>query len=129
MGKIFLSHDHDDKEIANEIANTIDRITLGQIKVWFSSDNSPFGGMKPGVWFDQLRERLSQSDAILVLLTPKSIDKKWLYFESGYGASIPSCEVIPLAVGIKDFNGIPFPLALYQAYLLVDFTSYKNFAR
>jgi hypothetical protein len=129
MGNIFLSHDHDDQEIASEIANTIGRITLGQIKVWFSSDNSPYGGMKPGVWFDQLRERLSHSEVILVLLTPRSIDKKWLYFESGFGASHPDCEVIPLAVGMKDFREIPFPLALYQAYLLVDFTSYKNFVQ
>jgi hypothetical protein len=126
--KLFLSHDHRDDELARVFAGTLSRITLGQLEVWSSSDSSPSGGIRPGsIWIDEVRTQLEQSKAILILLTPNSLNKPWLLFESGFGAALPFCQIIPLCVGINAINDVPFPLAMYQAYQLADYSSLRNF--
>jgi hypothetical protein len=128
--RLFLSHDSRDTELAKVIATTLSRITLGQLDVWFSSDDSPSGGIRPGrVWLDEIRSQLQMSKAIIVLLTPTSLSKPWILFESGFGASITSCEIIPLCVGINTLRDVPFPLAMFQCYQLADYESLKNFSR
>lgn len=126
--KIFLSHDHRDRQIAKVMARLLSRITLQQLEVWFSSDASPTGGVQVGsVWLDTIRTELCSCKAILTLLTPNSVARPWLLFESGFGAAMPECEVIPISVGIDSLRDIPFPLAMYQCYQLSDYESLRNF--
>lgn len=126
--QLFLSHDSRDRVKADVIAHAIARITLGQITVWHSSDNSADGGLRPGnVWLDEIRSRLASSKAVVALLTPTSITRPWLLFESGFGAAQPACDVIPVCIGIDSANDVPFPLAMYQSYLLSDYESLKRF--
>jgi hypothetical protein len=126
--KLFISHAHQDEGLAKVIANLLSRVTVGQIDVWFSSDDSAVGGIQPGrMWFDEIKSRLEQSIAIIVLLTPASLNKPWLYFESGMGATIPNCEIIPLCVGIDPSRDLLPPLALYQSFHLADYESLKRF--
>jgi hypothetical protein len=126
--QLFLSHDSRDQVRADVVAHTISRLTLGQISVWHSSDNSPAGGLRPGqVWLDEIRARLLNSRAVVVLLTPTSVARPWLLFESGFGAAQAACDVIPVCVGIDSANDVPFPLAMYQAYQLSDYESLKRF--
>lgn len=62
MNKIFISHDSRDYKVAKLIAAMLKRVSLGQLDPWYSSDDSPNGGIKPGgVWVDVLREQLSGS--------------------------------------------------------------------
>ena len=121
MPRIFLSHDHRDKGIAEALARTLSRITLSQLNVWFSSDSSHLGGMQPGVWLDQIREHITGSKAIISLLTPHSISRPWLLFETGFAASLTECEVIPISVGIDSRSDIPFPLGMYQVFVITDY--------
>ena len=126
--QLFLSHDARDFERANALSRLITRVTLGQITVWHSSDTSPNGGLKPGnVWLDEIRDRLTGSRAVVALLTPTSISRPWLLFESGFGAAQVNCDVIPVCVGIDSLSDIPFPLAMYQAFQLTDYESLKRF--
>ncbi len=124
--RLFISHDHNDKNLAKTLARTISRITLGQLDVWFSSDNISSGGMQPGVWLDQIRSRLAECKAIIPLLTPSSIQRPWLLFETGYGASKENCEIIPIAVGIDSLKDISFPLAMYQIFNVVGYSSFRD---
>lgn len=125
---IFLSHDHRDDPLARTLSNVIRRVTLGQLEVWFSSDASPSGGIRPGrVWLDEVRERLSKSRAVLTLLTPNSLERPWLLFESGFGAGQANCEVVPVCVGLGGSADVPFPLAMYQCFYLTDLESLKRF--
>lgn len=126
MYRIFLSHDHRDKAIAKIFARTLSRITLGQLDVWFSSDPSSLGGIQPGVWLAQIREHLAESRAVIPLLTPSSIVRPWLLFETGFGASRAECEVIPIAVGINSLSDIPFPLAMYQVFGVTGYDSFRD---
>ena len=127
--ELFLSHDSRDKEKSEVLAQTITRATLGQIVVWHSSDATATGGLRPGnVWLDEIRRRLASSKAVVVLLTPISLSRPWLLFESGFGAAQPSCDVIPVCIGVDSGTDVPFPLAMYQAYQLSDYDSLKRFA-
>jgi hypothetical protein len=126
---VFLSHDSRDHALADVLGRAISRMSLNQISVWHSSDSAGAGGLRPGhVWLDEIRQRLTSSKAVIVLLTPTSTARPWLLFESGYGAANPNCDVIPVCVGIDSLSDVPYPLAMYQSYLLSDYNSLRRFA-
>jgi len=125
--KFFISHYGGDKNIAELFSNALRRITLEQISPWFSSDDNRSGGLKPGdIWFNQILEKIIQSKAVVSLLTPNSIGRPWIYFESGIGQALNDCEVIPICIGVKRDEILP-PLGLYQCYQLNDYRSVVEF--
>jgi len=125
--KLFLSHDSRDEALAKVLAETIERLSLRQLTIWFSSDRTSNGGFQPGaVWLDAVRTNLSKSKAVIALLTPRSLPNSWLLFECGYGAATQGREVIPVAVGIDALSEIPFPLGMFQGYQLTDYDSIKT---
>lgn len=125
---IFLSHDHRDRQIAHALAATISRVTLKQLNVWFSSDTSAAGGMRPGaIVIDEVRQQLKNCKSIIPLLTRHSVFRPWILFEVGFAAGQEQCEVIPTAVGISNIEDIPLPLAMYQCFQLSDYQSLKEF--
>lgn len=127
--QLFLSHDARDRAQADIVAGAIGRISLGQITVWHSSDGSAGGGIQPGqVWLDAIRARLRASKAVVVLLTPGSVERPWIFFESGYGAALDGCDVVPVCIGIDSNTQVPFPLAMYQTFQLSDYESAVRFA-
>jgi len=123
----FISHYSGDKDVAELIARTLRRISLNQLNPWFSSDTTEVGGLRPGdMWFTEIIGRLSESKAIIIILTPYSIEKHWLYFESGVAEALKNCSIIPVCVGIRREDIFP-PLGLYQCYQLSDYRSLKEF--
>ncbi len=123
----FLSHFSSDKDVAEVIATVLSRISLRQLVPWFSSDNSESGGLKPGnIWFNEILVKISQSKALVTVLTPNSIHRPWIYFESGIAQALEKCEVIPVCVGVKRDTILP-PLGMYQCYQLTDYKSLKEF--
>jgi len=127
MHNFFLSHYNGDRQIADIIATILKRVTLNQIQPWFSSDESGSGGLRPGmIWFNSILEKIEKSKAIVVILTPNSIQRPWIYFESGIAQSLEACEVIPICIGI-DRNEVYPPLGLYQCYQLNSYRALKEF--
>lgn len=124
---IFISHNNCDQEIAEIVANSLQRITLHQIQPWFSSDISADGGLKPGnIWLNEILNKITQSKAVIVLLTPNSIDSHWVHFESGMAGVIKDFELIPVCVGVKRDSILP-PLGMFQCFQLTDYISVKEF--
>jgi hypothetical protein len=122
----FISHHSGDKNIAELFSDALQRISLDQINAWFSSDDKS-GGLKPGdIWFNQILSKITQSKAVVTLLTPNSINRPWVYFESGIGQALENCEVIPVCIGVKK-DDISHPLDLYQCYQLNDYRSIVDF--
>jgi len=125
--KFFLSHFSGDKVIAEIVAKLLHRLSLQQLLPWYSSDSSENGGLKPGnIWFNEILERISQSKAVITILTPNSIGRPWIYFESGIAQALDGCELVPVSMGIKR-DEIAAPLGLYQCYQLTDYNSLKEF--
>lgn len=127
MNKFFISHYTEDRDIAEVLSTLLKKITLNQIECWFSSDTSELGGFKPGdIWFNKILEKIISSKALVVIITPDSVNRPWLYYESGMAQSLDSCEVMPICVGIKP-DTIPNPLKMYQCYQISDYISLKEF--
>lgn len=127
MHRFFLSHSVRDKKLAEIIATALKRITLNQISPWYSSDDSGSGGLQPGmIWFNAILEKLSNSKAIVAILTPNSISRPWIYYESGLGQTLENCEIMPICIGINRDAVYP-PLGLYQCYQLSDYNSFREF--
>lgn len=123
----FLSHYSKDEDVAKIIAKSLSMITVDQIIPWYSSDSSESGGLKPGnIWFNEILSKIQQSKVVVVILTPNSINRPWLYFESGMAQSLEECEVIPVCVGTKR-DSVSAPLGMYQCYQLTDYKSLRDF--
>ena len=128
MSNVLISHFHKDSKLAKELNILLKRVSLHQIQPWHSSDEQGSGGIGAGDnWINKIRQKLSESKAIIALITPQSLKKPWIYFESGFGAANSELEVIPLCVGIDSINSVPFPLAMYQAFQLDDRNSIETF--
>lgn len=111
--KLFLSHAITDKKLAVNLKRLIQDISMGLIEVWQSS---AIDGLKPGdVLWDEVHDNLSKSDKIITLITPNSITRPWLTYESGYVAGRQGSQVIPLLYSLNK-NELPAPLSAYVVY-------------
>lgn len=124
---IFISHCVDDAEIARLVSNKLKKLSLYQIHTWYSSSDSWGEGFTPGdVWFTRICDEITNSKALIVILTPNSINRPWIYFESGIAKGCPSNRVVPLCVGISK-DEIKPPLSNLQLFQLSDYDSAKSF--
>lgn len=124
---IYISHDPVDRKIAELLAETISRITLGQIRIVLSKNiSSPDTTVPLNLWFHEVSKQLNLCEFAIVLLTPNSTQSPWLFFESGLGAANKSCELIPVGISIDGTNDVPLPLAFYQCYQLSDYSAFKR---
>jgi hypothetical protein len=124
----IISHAHVDEKIAKALATLIERVSLGGVKVWFSSDDTQHGGIGAGQnWFDVILRKLKESRVVIALLTTAGLSRPWIYFESGYAAGQEKMTVIPVAVGLDNAVDIPAPLSAYQSYALIDHRAVARF--
>jgi hypothetical protein len=117
--RVFLSHSSQDREIAEEIKELFGDVFDGQVAVDFSSDQAAGGGIPPGEqWLPWISERIEHADLVLILLTPGSIDKPWILWESGAAAGVAlardrTTSVVPVVFGLSDAS-VPGPLRHQQ---------------
>ncbi len=84
--EVFISHRHEDADLARAWQQLLRGVSAGQVDPWFSSDDRPGAGVQPGPWYDQLRNKLKTASMILVVVTPGVVEGPWVLFESGYAA-------------------------------------------
>jgi hypothetical protein len=125
---LFLSHSSKDKELATRFAQLLRSISLSQLEIWFSSDGSYAGGLRPGDrWFDEIKEKMAQSSAIVALITENSADSPWVLFESGIGAATQEKKLIVVTHGINTPSKIPSPLLHWQTFRIDKIDDLKEF--
>jgi TIR domain len=120
--KIFISHITEERIFANKLKEWIDESVLGSVDFFVSSDNSsiPLGAE----WFNKIKTSLESSNIIIVLISHKSKDRKWIYFESGAGY-IRGIPVIPVCIGGISKGELPSPLNSLQAIELPNLNHEK----
>ena len=118
---VFLSHIHEDKNIANTLENIISDVLLGGIDFFNSSNRKSISPGDP--WRDLIIEKIGKSKALLVLLSPESVSRPWINFESG-GAWISGKKVIPCCVSGMIPTSLPPPLSHLQA---IDLSKTEGF--
>ncbi len=125
---IFLSHADADKELATTISRLLNKVSLGQITVWYSSDSRPDTGILPGdFWFNTILKSISEATITIVLLTPNSISRPWIYYEGGVAQSSVNCKkVMPICIGVSK-DSIKPPMQMYELYQASDYSSLAEF--
>lgn len=104
--KLFVSHSHDDKEIASALMNVIEAgfTWPEEDGILCTSDEryrpSVLSDPKPGKVSQHLKAHLESSARVLFLMTRNSLDSKWCMFELG-GAWLRSEATLPLLAGVK----------------------------
>lgn len=119
--QIFISHTKDEADFAESLSTWFKNILDKQIRVFVSSDNGesiPLGSE----WLEKIKESLKSTNIILVLVSHKSIEKKWIHFEAGAGY-IRNIPVIPVCIGGITAKELPDPLNFLQA---VELPNDKN---
>lgn len=114
---LFVSHATDDRVLVQSLGEFLSKLSLKQFTIWFSSDRRADGGLQPGdLWFDQIQTKMRSSAALLVVLTNKSVNRPWIYFESGYGSAAPEKKLLVVTSGISSLSEIPPPLSFWQMF-------------
>src|SRR5260221_14492981 len=86
--KVFISHAHEDHEIAQAIRQLI-LASLGLTADDVTCTSDVESGLSRGEdLMDQLRRRLKEANALLLLATPASRKKEWVNFELGFAENI-----------------------------------------
>lgn len=112
--RIFISHASEDWEIADALGEVIHKAFAGAIEYWFSSDRKPAGGIPPGKrWEANIHEHLRESMVVFSLITPRSKDRIWLYWEAGIASENCPGGVVPVTLGVA-FRDLPQPLTAFQ---------------
>ncbi len=112
---VFLSHSSHDEALVRRLSEALRKKTAGVIDIFVSSDGQsiPLGRN----WVSRIEEALESCTLMFVLLSPQSIDAKWLYFEAGYAHS-RKIRVVPVGVIGIDLGKLTPPLSLLQGFNL-----------
>src|SRR5437879_4033411 len=92
--KIFISHIHEEQSLAIFLKEQLLGMFLGGVDFFISSDRNVVRG--GALWLDEIRQALKDSAVVLALISPRSIARTWINFESGAGwvqtRLIPICH-------------------------------------
>lgn len=78
---LFISHIHEDADVAGALKALIEDAFIGSIDVFVSSDPTV---ILPGDdWRQKIRDNLRLVTDFIILLTPRSLERPWVNFEAG----------------------------------------------
>lgn len=112
--KIFISHYHVEKALAIAVKQELLQIFGGLVDV-FIADDIHFGSN----WLNEVSQKLSETDTVLVLFSPDSVVRPWINIEAGYGV-MTGKYVIPLCHSGLDKKNLPVIYALQQSIELCE---------
>lgn len=114
--KLFISHATSDGEFANAIKQEIEKVFANGVDVF--STSSP-GAIPVGRdWLHDIESKLQQTQAVIAIVTPISIERPWLWFELGASWSkgrSGDLAIYPLCAAEIDLANLPAPLNRLQA--------------
>lgn len=112
--RLFLSHSGEDRALAEFVKLQLERQVAG-LEVFLTS----FPGMIPAGadWLTQIKSELERADGYVVLLTPASVHRPWIVFETG-AAWMSKRPLATVSAGALDRGEIPMPLGSFQVLSL-----------
>lgn len=109
---IFISHIHEDAQIAHCLKQFLDESFLGFFKIFVSSDGA---SIRAGDnWSSSIENALTEADLVLALITEEAKNRRWIYFECG-GAYFARKRVIPICCRNYRIAQLSTPLSWLQA--------------
>jgi hypothetical protein len=109
---VFISHIGDERSVALRLKALLESAILPQPPVFVSSDyeSIPSGAH----WWNGILEGIRRSEFVIVLLSPASVDRRWINFEAGVGKGQDS-HVIPVVWRKLAKSDIGMPLGELHA--------------
>jgi hypothetical protein len=112
--KIFVSHSHPDKPLVDALAKLIKSIFENSVSLSISSEKTGKEGVEAGEdWKKWIREKITECDIMLVVMTPYSVQRPWVMTEVGF-AQGKDKVIIPILFGLGG-SSIPGALQDLQA--------------
>ncbi len=110
--KVFISHISEEAELASEMKQCLLDDFGTKVGVFVSSDlTSILAGAK---WLTASEAALRETDIMLVLCSPDSIERPWIQFESGM-AWMKNIPIIPICYSGLKTADLSMPLSFLQA--------------
>jgi hypothetical protein len=114
--RLFISHAVSDGEFADAVKREVEKVFANGLDVFCTS--SP-GAISPGSdWLNEIEGRLGNTQAVIAIITPISIERPWLWFEIGATwnrGRVGKCKIYPLCTPEIDLGNLPSPLDRLQA--------------
>lgn len=125
---IFISHASTDKPVANILKQEMEVVFGDAVEVFVSS--LP-GSIEPGSdWLRAIQRKLDDATIVVVLITPISIHRPWIWFEIG-ASWLKMIEkkrkIYPLCAPEIELGSLPEPLSRLQALSLGKTDDIKEF--
>lgn len=117
---VFISHIHEEQEVALAFKELVDSSFLGMIDTFVSSEASSMGmGAK---WLDTISTALKRCVVEVIVCSPTSVLRPWIQFEAGAGW-VRDIPVIPLCHSGLTPSSLPVPLNLLNGAIATDHDS------
>lgn len=104
---VFISHITEERATALLLKDLLQRTFSEDLPIFVSSDYESIGG--GDVWFTKIVEGIKNSAVVIVLLSPSSVDRRWINFEAGIGVGA-DVLVIPAVVHGLERGEVRHPL-------------------
>jgi hypothetical protein len=115
---VFMSHIHEEALVATLLQQELSRILLNGIEFFVSSERECIRAGDE--WLNKIRDALCQARVVIVLLSPRSVDRNWINFEAGAAWLMGNKCVVPLChAGLRPSN-LPQPLHSFSGLDLKD---------
>jgi hypothetical protein len=114
--RVFVSHATADKRLAVILCNKLDDVGV----ISFRDDKDIDGG-------DEIRARIIEevrrSDEFVVIVTPRSTKRQWIWFELGLAMMRRNLRIVPIIAGATA-DQIPAPIQWRKAWKWSDLDRY-----
>jgi hypothetical protein len=101
---IFISRIEENKRIADKLKELLETSFPQKVNV-FVANSIPFSED----WLREILGGIDNSDLMIILCTPKSVDARWINFEAG-AAKILGKNIGPICFGGQSVSDLPTPL-------------------
>lgn len=108
---IFISHITEERTTALVLKELLQQTFSRDLPIFVSSDYESIGG--GDVWFTTIVGGLKISSVVIVLMSPDSVERRWINFEAGVGAGADA-TVIPVVVHGLEQSEVGHPLTSLQ---------------
>jgi uncharacterized protein YegL len=109
---LFISHIHEDAQIAKCVKKFLDESFLGIFDIFVSSDGASIRAGEN--WSSSTEHALLRAELVVALITDNAKDRRWIYFECG-GAYFARKRVIPVCCRGFKIADLAAPLSWLQA--------------
>lgn len=112
---VFVSHDSRDADLAEAFSNLLTDASGGTLRSFRSSDKRGTAGIEFGQeWYQAIMEKLSTATDVVALLTPRSLNRPWILYETGVAKGKLDTVVFGVAVGVPLEKVSTGPFAQFQ---------------